>query len=148
MLTITDIMREVKTCFPASRYEGEVRVRDGKLSPELLVQPGDWVAISGSSQLDGVHHLDAQGRLFGAADEVFRGRLTLLRPPEDFIRLCVDILAWEEEHPADGLKAERFGGYERESALSRGGLPMDWRQVFAARLAWFRRMFPEEELTW
>ena len=146
MLGAVDIMREVRNCFPAERYEGEVSIRAGRLSPALF-EGLDWVAIRGSRRADGIRQLSALGTLDGVEDETFCGVITALRPPADFLRLCGEISAWEAEHPMDGLKRERFAGYERELATP-GGLPPDWRRVFAPQLSFYRRMHPQEELTW
>lgn len=147
MLTAADIMRETRACFPAETCAGEIAIRDGRISPDLFL-PGEWVALRGSRGSDGIHQLNASGALEGVPDETFAGRVTVLRPPESFLRLCAEIIAWDAEHPADGLRRERFAGYEREAAVDAAGLPVDWRHVFAPRLALYRRMYPPEELTW
>ena len=137
-------MREVRACFPAAVIEGEFSLDGGVLSPNELLLSGDWIAIQGSLGSDGVYCLGPGCTVDGARDETFYGAVWLLKPPADFLRLCAEIAAWAAEHPASALRAERFGDYSCEAAVDEHGLPVGWRQVFAAKLAPWRRMFTEE----
>ena len=142
MITITDIMREVRNCFPEWRLEGRFTISGGKLTAPLLL-PGDWVLLEGAQRNAGVRQLDSRGVLPGAKDETFDGTVWLLRPPEDFLRLCAEITAWDAEPALTGIRREHFGPYSVEYADT-NGVPLDWRKAFAARLIPWRRMYWKE----
>jgi len=146
MLTVADVMREVRCCFPDGRWEGEITLRGGRMEPDLLL-PGDWVVLRGGGSADGIRQADGNGRL-DVPDGTFTGSVTWLKPPEDFLRLCERIIAWDAENGHGALKRERFAGYGREAAVDMNGLPVTWRSVFAPELNWFRRMWAQEEMSW
>ena len=136
-------MREVRNCFPASSMRGTWTIAGGHLTPGDLLLPGDWIALEGSLYNDGAHQLDEHGDLPGARDETFTGVIWLLRPPGAFLELCAEIAAWEARWDTGALAQERLEGYGWRGATDANGLPVDWRDVFRARLIPYRRMFPE-----
>ena len=142
-MTAADVMREVRNTFPACSYEGVWTLDGGRVrpEPEPALLPGDWIALSGSLLNDGIWQLDAEGRLPGARDETFRGEVWLLRPPAEFLELCAEIADWAARNAPEPVTAERFGDYSQTRATDRWGLPVDWRDVFRARLLPWRRMF-------
>lgn len=144
-VTVADVMREVRNCFPSHAVSGRWTVAGGVLSPDdLLLMEGDWVLIRGGRRNRGVHRVLAGGALEGVRDEVFDGEIVLLRPPAEFLTLCAEIADWAERNSRDPVIAERFGDFSRRRAADRSGLPADWQQVFRSRLIPYRRMFGEE----
>lgn len=144
-ITVPDVMREVSNAFPKARWEGAFTLTGGRLNLDALL-PGDWIAVEGSLRFDGIHQLDAEGRLPGAADEGFTGAVWLLSPPADFLRLCGEIAAWAETAAQPGVKRESFGAYAVEYPTNALGLTPDWRGAFAAQLRPWRRMAEEVPL--
>ena len=145
-ITAVDVMREVRSFFPRERMEDRWQIRSGRLTPDAMLLTGDWVAVTDSLRNDGVYQVSAGGVLPGSRDEVWDGAVWLLAPPKDFLALCEEIGAWTEMHEPGTLKGERFGEYSREAAVDANGVPIGWREVFAARLAPWRRMFSEVNL--
>lgn len=135
-VTIQDVMRHVRNHFVTGSVEGEWQTRDGLLSPAAF-RPGEWIAITGADAPCGVYQLDEYGAIPGAVDAAWSGRICLLSPPEDFLRLCREIADWAKAHTDPTLTGERFGEYSR--SMEPGG----WTTVFAAALAPYTRMYPE-----
>ena len=146
-VTVADVMREVRNTFPGSCMTDAWRITDGSLTPSALLLPGDWIAIRGSMLNDGIWQLQDGVTLPGARDEAFRGEVWLLQPPAEFLSLCAEIAGWAARNRPDAVKSERFGDYGCTRALDRNGLPVDWRDVFRARLIPYRRMFGEVGLS-
>ena len=143
-VTVADVMRRVRNCFPSVRMDGTFTICNHHLDADGLLLPGDWLAIVGSARADGVWQLDENGCLNGPADEIFTGSVWLLRPPEAFLRLCADIIAYDSGQRRDGLRRERFGAYSLERAVDGNGLPIGWETVFRHRLLPWQRMYWKE----
>ncbi len=142
-MTAADVMREVRNTFPACCTRGTWTLREGRLTPDALLLPGDWIAVCGSMLNDGIRQLDEDGCLPGTRDETFYGEIWLLRPPAAFLDLCAEIVDWAARNAPAAERAERFGDYAVTRATDRYGLPVDWRDVFRARLVPWRKMFGE-----
>ena len=140
MVNVGDVMRACRHFFPVSFTHGAWTVAGGRFTPADQVQPGDWIAVSGSMHNDGVFRLDDQGALPGARDESFTGSVWRLAPTQAFLDLCEEIAAYDQAHPASSVTSERFGQYSATHA------PGGWEAVFAERLRPFRRMFPEVDV--
>lgn len=136
-VTAQDVMRQIRNYFIASTLTGTFTVADGKLTLDPPLAPGAWIAIEGAGTLDGVHTLDENGCLPGAADGSWRGMLHLLSPTADFLRLCADIRDWADKHPDETLLTEKFGSYSRSQSSSA------WEKVFERRLRPYQKMFAE-----
>ena len=144
-VTVGDVMREVRNCFPFAARSGAWEIYGGVLSPDdLLLLEGEWVLIRGSRHSDGIRRVGEHGVIEGVRDERFEGEVTLLRPPDAFLSLCAEIADWDARNGRDPVTAERFGSYSRRRAVTRGGLPCDWTDVFRARLIPYRKMFGKE----
>ncbi|MBR4710730.1 MAG: hypothetical protein IKP10_01770 [Clostridia bacterium] len=144
-VTVADVMREVRNCFPRHSRSGSWTIAGGVLSPDtLMLMEGDWVLVSGSRRSDGIRRVGPGRVIEGAADEAFSGEVTLLRPPAEFLELCAGIAEWDERNSRDAVIAERYGDFSRRRAAGRDGLPADWPTVFRARLMPYRRMFGRE----
>lgn len=140
---VAQVMQEVRNYFPHYRVDGPWEVRKGELIGLDLLLTGDWVAIGGSRNNDGVYQVAEDGHIDGLQDECWEGTLWLLRVPKRFLALCSEIDAWCEEHPSDDVKRESFGAYSAEFATDSMGLPIGWQHVFGAALRPWRRMYTE-----
>lgn len=138
-VTIPDVMRHVRNYFVYARLDDSWQTIDGRLRPEGLLGPGDWIAIL-DGPLQGVHQLDEYGAIPGAKDTQWEGRICLLTPPDSFLRLCCEIDAWARAHGDPSMRSERFGEYSRTM------MHTDWTQAFAHALAPFTRMYTEVNL--
>ena len=144
-VSMTELMRAVRNCFVTGAADGLWRVEGGTLMGDTPLPHSGWVALEGR----GVYDL-ASGDL---PDGEWEGRIWLLEPPADFLRLLEDINAWLAKTDDDSItsgavtrRRESFGVYATETEYGVSGTsdtPVDWQSVFAARLAPYRRMFPE-----
>ena len=141
-VTIPDIMREIRNCFPVAALDGPWEISGGVLSPADRLPDSGWIALEGFGELDGVHLLEAGRTLSGAPDGRWTGRVWLLSPPEDFLKLCRQIADWAQKQPDPSVQSESFGAYSRTS-LTVSGRPLGWQDVFATALRPYRRMFQE-----
>lgn len=139
-ITIPDIMREIRNCFPVAAMDGHWQIDGGKLLPPAGLEGYSWVALEGAVQ-SGVHPLE-NGAIPGAWDESWHGRVWLLSPPADFLALCREIIDWTEKQPVPSAHSESFGAYSR-TALTASGKPLFWQDVFASALRPYRQMFSE-----
>lgn len=137
MVKVGDVMRACRNYFPVSFTHGAWTIADGKLSPDGKVQPGDWIAISGSMRNDGVYLLNEDGSIPEAVDESFTGSVWLLAPSRAFLDLCKEIADYGQVHPASPVTSEQFGQYSVTHTL--GG----WEAAFGKKLTAFRRMYSE-----
>ena len=144
-VTVADVMREVRNCFPADTVSGEWTIAGGVLSPDdLLLLEGDWILIRGTGRAGGIRRVGEHGVIEGVRDGHFRGEITLLRPPEEFLALCSEIDEWARRNGMDPVTAERFGDFSQVRAKDRAGAPVDWPQAFRARLMPYRRLIGME----
>ncbi|MGN1019812.1 MAG: hypothetical protein ACI4O7_05520 [Aristaeellaceae bacterium] len=141
-VTIPDIMREIRNCFPAAVLDGPWTISGGVLSPAGGLPDSGWIALEGFDGLNGVHHLEEGRTLPGAPDGSWTGRVWLLAPPEDFLRLCRQIADWAQRQLDPSVLSESFGAYSRTS-LTVSGRPLGWQEIFADALRPYRRMFTE-----
>lgn len=141
-VTVQDVMAETRNYFQHQAMDGEWTLTGGVLTPGELLLPGDWVALCGCRLSSGVWQLNEDGEIPDARDETWTGRVWLLAPPEDFLRLCGEIADWCGQHPDAALRRESFGSYSMERAVGDSGLPMRWQDVFRAELIPYRRVYP------
>lgn len=134
-VTVSDVMRRVRNYFPSGYVEGAFTATSGVLSPNPL-GPGEWVAIP-DGPWAGVYQADALGRVEALRDGTWQGRMFLLSPPEDFLRLCGEISAWAGKKSDPTVVSEKFGEYSRTQSSPA------WEKVFSAALQPYRRMFSE-----
>lgn len=139
-ITIPDIMREIRNCFPVAALDGAWRIEGGQLLPSAGLEDAAWVNLEGAVQC-GVHPLES-GTLPGVWDESWTGRVWLLAPPADFLSLCQQIIDWGEHQPDPAVHSESFGAYSR-TLQTASGHPLCWQDVFAAALRPYRQMFSE-----
>lgn len=139
-VTVPDVMRHVRNHFVIGYTDGDWRLSSGHLQPGISLAPGAWIALTQADHLSGIYQLDEYGTLPGLPNHTWRGRLWMLAPPPDFLRLCREISQWTERHPDPTMLSERFGEYSRSQSSG------SWQKVFAAELAPYFRMYPEVTL--
>ena len=143
---VPEVMRETRNYFPTAYLEGTWTLSGGVLSPQEGLREGDWIAITGSPDQNGVYHLGPGCTLEDAQDGQWDGRVWLLSPPGDFLRLAEEIAAWAKQHGDPAVARESFGAYSRALSTTGGGRALSWQEAFALSLAPYRRMFTEVKL--
>lgn len=142
-ITVAAVMRQVRNFFVRSRVEGTISITGGAVSPAVSAP---WVAISGSAYHDGVHRMvDGVIENDDQPDETFVGQVWMLHPPDDFLKLCADIAAYDEKNAPGSFVSESFGDYSISRATGTAGT-ITWEQAFASRVAPYRRMFTEVDV--
>lgn len=136
-VTVSDVMRETRNYFLHATYVGHFTVSQGQLMLSEPLASGSWVALEGAGACSGVYQLDEAGRLPNCPDGSWTGRVHLLSPSHDFLRLCQEIQDWVTTHPDSTIRAERFGEYSctRDDST--------WQKVFHPRLKAYQKMFAE-----
>lgn len=135
-VSIAAVMRHVRNYFERGCVEGEFTVSGGVLSPAPAAR---YFAIEGSMYHDGVYR---EGELKESPAETFSGKVWTLCPPDDFIALCAEISAFDDNNPAGAMQSESFGEYSYTRMGGADGAP-GWMRVFANQLHPYRRMFTE-----
>lgn len=148
MVTVGDLMRVCRNYFERSFVDNEYNIdSSGALTPHDGITSGQYIAIEGSHLNDGVYTIDAEGKLQNGDDELefteesFCGRVWLLAPPRDFIRLAAAIADFEAKNPTGGYKSESFGEYSYTKGSGKNGEAITWEQAFASDLRPYTRMF-------
>lgn len=133
-------MRNCRNYFVAGSYDGLVTIQNGEIvSPAISDEP--YVAIKGSAYNNDVFALGVDAM----TDETFTGRVYILHPPMDFLRLCEECAEYDARNPAGAYQSESFGEY----SYTRTGAQAEqktWQSAMAHRLNQYRRMFTEVEL--
>lgn len=134
-VSIAAVMRHVRNYFERGCVEGEFAVSGGVLTP---APNAPFFAVEGSMFHDGVYR---PGEMKEAPHEKFSGKVWLLCPPDDFLKLCEEISAFDDANPASTMQSESFGEY----SYTRGGdsSKQTWAAVFSSKLNSYRRMFTE-----
>lgn len=135
-VSIAAVMRHVRNYFERGFVEGEFTVSGGVLSPTPAAR---YFAIEGSIYHDGVYR---EGELKESPAETFSGKVWTLCPPDDFIALCAEISAFDDNNPAGAMQSESFGEYSYTRMGGADGAP-GWICVFSNQLHPYRRMFTE-----
>lgn len=140
-VTAVAVMRHLNNYFETGCIRDEFTVRWGEVEN---LPPAPYICVQGSMYHDGVYEMQG-GKPVGMAaspDETFRGTVWLLRPPNDFLKLCEEIAKYDEHNPAGSLVSESFGSYSRTRGTGAGG-SVAWQDVFADALRPYRRMWTE-----
>lgn len=130
-----EIMKHIRNFFPGDSESGFYTIKDGMLSLPF-VKDGQYILIEGSKFNDGVFSYPL-GEL---TDEEFRGTVTALNIPKDFLALASEIEEWTAKNKATGYVAESFGGYSYQKATTKSGTMASWKEVFASRLNTWRKL--------
>lgn len=148
MITLTDLCRELKNWFEASRHSGRFTISGGEINLSDLVsdgslQDGQYYRIMGSVFNDGVHQHPA----YDLEDEVFSGVICPMAIPKDFLQLHLDINEWLNRYGSDlekPFQSESFGGYSYSIkgglAEANGGNSEPYKTMFSSRLAKWRKL--------
>lgn len=145
--TVGQVMRHLNNFFETGYRATSYTITNGQLTPNDLVRPGMYIAITGSVFYDGVWQL-GEGctlgeRAAGLPNETFFGRVWFLFPPREFLELCKNIEQFDQHMPADGLQSESFGEYSMTRASGKNGGLLTWDEQFKDALTPYRRMFSE-----
>lgn len=146
-VSVGQVMRNVNNYFESGYRATSYTITSGSISPNDLLAPGMWIAITGSIFHDGVWQLDDWLGLkelpHGTPNEKFYGRVYFLHPPAEFLETCKNIAEFAEKTPAGGLQSESFGEYSMTRASGKNGGVLTWQEAFADALTPYRRMYSE-----
>ena len=141
MLKVSDIMRHCRNHFICGYRTGDQQIQDGKIRGDDTL-PLEWIAIDGSRSNNGVHQADQNGCYTTLTDETWHGTVWYLSPPQDFLDLCEEIIAYAKEHPVSEIKSEQFGTYRY---VKKDGV-IPWQTVFAEELRPWQHMVMEVQV--
>lgn len=140
-VSVAAVMRQINNYFQVGSISGRIAISGNAIVP---APESPWCYVSGSWMHDGAWQVtggvlqDMDGAL---PDEEFDGRVWLLKPPPDFLALCEEISRYDDKNPIGAYQQESFGGYSY--VRSQAGGSKAWQDVFAGRLAPYRRMTTE-----
>jgi hypothetical protein len=156
---ILSVLRECRNYFIHNYETGAYSLEGGQIAVKNLYVTGQYVMISDAILASGVYRVKNISNLTvvdlgdpvqlltlaGAdVDEDFGGKIYGLKLPRDFLKVCRDIQAFVES------KQGKVGAYTSETVLgvhtwskatNKNGMPAGWQELFAAKLAPFKRMF-------
>lgn len=143
---IGQICAEVKNYFvqrDVDIHAGNYTIANGEISPIPFVRVGQYYRIVGSALNDGVYQRGVDD--LQLTDEEFFGSVWSMRVPKDFLALCEDIQAWQNEN-AEALsgpyQSESFGGYSYSRGTSENGGAWTWKDQFRNKLNAYRKLSP------
>lgn len=146
-VSVGQVMRSVNNFFESGYRSTNYTITGGVLSPNDLLAPGMWIAITGSIFHDGVWQLDDWLCLKDlpqcTPDEKFYGRVWFLHPPAEFLAVCNRIAEFVQKTPVGGLQSESFGEYSMTRASGKNGGILTWQEAFSDELRPYRNMFSE-----
>lgn len=146
-VSVGQVMRSINNYFESGYRATTYSITGGSISPDDLLAPGMWIAITGSVFHDGVWQLDEWLGLKdlpnSTPDETFYGRVWFLHPPVDFLSTCEQIAEFAQKTPVSGLQSESFGEYSMTRANGKNGGVLTWQEAFADALTPYRRMYTE-----
>lgn len=131
------IMKHLRNFFPTDvKEEGGFTIDGGTISLSF-VKDGQIIMIEGSHFNDGIYTYPVSD----LTDEEFKGCITILNPPRDFLKLVEEIEAYQEKiKGSEGLASESFGGYSYSRATNQAGNVAGWSDVFKNRLNVWRKI--------
>lgn len=138
--TMTEVCGYLNNYFWESKIQSTFTISDGTLEIPALKQ-GQYFRIIGSTFNDGVHKypIATSKKL---TDETFKGEIWAMAVPQAVTALTSEIEAWNEMYGGVGSEAmspfnsESFSGY----SYSKGGSTAGWQDVYAGRLAPYRKL--------
>ena len=147
---LTEICTELRNFFCSSSdiHIGNYTISEGRLSPPVRMENGQYFRIVGSVFNDGVHRSDET-----LTDEgPFEGAVWLMRIPQDFLQLVSEMEAWQDKYGTiespnmSPYSSESFGGYNYSKAQgfagSGGGMLNTVVTVYGDRLRKYRKIRP------
>lgn len=145
---LTELCTELRNffCQTSDIHTGKFTITDGRISPPVEIQEGQYYRIVGSVFNDGVHRSDDV-----LQDEAaFTGGVWLMRIPQDFLQLVAEMEAWQDKYGGvdspnmSPYSSESFGGYTYSKAQgyagSGGGMLNTVISVFGDRLRKYRKI--------
>lgn len=133
---LNEIMVHIKNFFPTEKSEEALyTISEGTISLHF-VEEGQYIRIEGSTMNDGVY----QYPVSDLTDETFRGFITVLAPPKDFLKLVKDIEEYQANYKESPYQSESFGGYSYSKASGGNGSMVSWHDVFRSRLNVWRKI--------
>ena len=146
---LTELCAELKNYFLRNReadiHYGEYTISDGSIDLPFLLD-GQYFRIVGSVLNDGVYQYPA----VGLTDEEFSGSVWAMAVPPSVIALSAEIEEWQNKYGGvdsanmSPFSSESFGGYSYQKAQgfasTGGGMLISWQDLFAGRLAKYRRL--------
>lgn len=120
---------------PDGVHEDTYTIEEGGIVLPFLAS-GQYFRICGSVFNDGLHQYPADD----LADETFTGAVWALAVPRQLVNLSDEIKAWSEKNQPSAFTSESFGGYSYSKAIGSSGAPLDWQDVFRARLNPYRKI--------
>ena len=151
------LMRETNNFFALTSESGEYGIKDGAIALQGEYLPNQWIAISGSVLNDGIYRVKSAAAGMhelsnGSDDETpaqdeaaFAGVVYGLGAPRGFVSLAEEVGAFCEGagKPTAYISEMVVGLHQWSRGLKEDGTPIGWAQVFADRLAPFRRIFAQ-----
>lgn len=110
-------------------------VKEGGIALPFLAS-GQYFRICGSVFNDGLHQYPAED----LTDETFTGTVWALAVPRQLVDLADEVKAWASKNQPSSYTSESFGGYSYSKATGPSGAPLDWQDVFRARLNPYRKI--------
>lgn len=141
-MDITPICHSVNNYFPKEIKTGEFELTTETAPVSML--DGQYFRVKGSILNDGVYQNNAES-LATIVPETFKGTITLMAVPKDFIGLCNEIDSFNakifELGMADtGFTSESFGGYSYSKAANLSGALQQQYNGIVKRLSAYRRI--------
>lgn len=145
---LTEICAKLNNYFSkdSDKTLGKFSVSDGRISPPIHLEPGQYYRVCGSIFNDGVHRSDD---ILKDEDE-FDGAVWLMRIPKELVDLSEEMEAWAEKYGGvespnmSPYSSESFGGYTYSKAQgyasTGGGMLNNVFAVYDARLAPYRKI--------
>lgn len=145
------VCNHVHNFFELDELEGNYEIAGGTILLPFLLG-GQRFKISGSALNDGVYtyhngliYDDDDANIVTLQDETFKGTITAMGVPRDFIRMVGDITTWYEKNSSvveSPYTSESFGGYSYTKASGGGGANggLSWCDVFRSRLNAYRKV--------
>ena len=142
---LDEICDHIHNYFVISMHEGDFTIENESLNVDFL-QEGQYFRIIGSVFNDCVYQYPAEGLI----NESFSGVIWAMAVPPSLIALLSEIEAWiakydgEDSTVKSPFTSESFNNYSysKASGSSASGsyTPVTWRDIFASKLARWRKL--------
>lgn len=139
---ISEVCRHCRNYFAYAYQEGDFSVKNGTIDLPFLYD-GQYFLVEGSVFNDGVHQYPP----YDLKDEDFKGTITCMAVPTDFVNLCNEIEQWQKKNGAvesnnmSPYQSESFNGYSySKGAGSSDGATVSWKNAFRSRLNEWRKL--------
>lgn len=132
-----EILKTIRNFFPdvEKQRSGVFTIRNNVIEPFVSLYDGQYFLIEGSHLNDGVHLASDELK-----NEEFRGTITPLNIPADFLSLVAEIEDFQKDNKPSLLQSESFGGYSYSRGQTKSGNVTGWQNAFATRLNAWRKL--------